>query len=72
MTPSGLANATAYTVRQLLSGHGPKISELASLSATMNQTDLSQWIPSGATPGDQAIVEGTWLPTSYLAPFFNK
>lgn len=72
LTPSGLANATAYTVTQLLSGHGPKISELASLSATMNQTNLSQWIPAGATPGDQAIVEGTWLPTSYLAPFFNK
>ena len=72
LTPSGLANATGYTVSQLLSGHGPKVSELASLSATMNQSNLSQWIPAGATAGDQTIVEGTWLPTSYLAPFFNK
>jgi len=72
ITPTGLANATAYTVTQLLGGHGPKVSELASLSATMNQSNLSQWIPAGATASDQAVVEGTWLPTSYLAPFFNK
>jgi ribose transport system substrate-binding protein len=72
LTPSGLANATAYTVTQLLSGHGPKVSELASLSAIMNQSNLSQWIPAGATAGDQAVIEGTWLPTSYLGPLFNK
>lgn len=72
ITPSGLANATAYTISQLFAGHGPKVSELASLSATMNPSNLSQWIPAGATAGDQAVVEGPWLPTSYLAPFFNK
>ena len=72
ITPTGLANATAYTVTQLLGEHGPKVSELASLSATMNQSNLSQWIPAGATASDQAVVEGTWLPTSYVAPFFNK
>lgn len=72
ITPSGVAGAAAYTISQLIAGHGPKISELASLSADINASNLAQWIPAGATASDQNVVEGPWLPTSYLAPLFNK
>jgi ribose transport system substrate-binding protein len=72
ITPSGVAGAAAYAITQLIAGHGPKVSELASLSADINASDLSQWIPAGATASDQNIVEGPWLPTSYLAPLFNQ
>jgi ribose transport system substrate-binding protein len=72
ITPQGVVGATAYTISQLIAGHGPKISELSSLSANINASNLSQWTPAGATVGNQSIVEGPWLPTSYLAPLFNK
>ena len=55
-----------------MAGHGPKISELASLSADINGANLSQWAPANASVNDQTIVEGPWLPQSYLAPLFNK
>jgi ribose transport system substrate-binding protein len=72
ITPQGVVGAAAYAISQLIAGHGPKISELSSLSANINASNLSQWIPAGATVGDQAVVEGPWLPTSYLAPLFGK
>lgn len=72
ITPSGVVGATKYTISQLIAGHGPKISELSSLSADINASNLSQWAPAGTKVGDQTVVEGPWLPTSYLARLFNK
>lgn len=70
-----VARAAAYTVTQLLSGHGPKISELSEPSPTITAANLSQWTTPGASVSDQTAVEGPgdqWLPDSYLAPLFNK
>lgn len=72
ITPQGVVGATAYTISQLIAGHGPKISELSSMSANINSSNLSHWAPAGAKVTDQAVVEGQWLPQSYLAPLFNK
>ncbi len=72
ITPSGVVGATAYTIRQLIAGHGPKISELASLSDVFTSSNLSKWIPAGAGPTDETVVEGPWLPKTYLAKLFNK
>jgi hypothetical protein len=72
ITPQGVVGATAYTISQLIAGHGPKISELSSMSANINSSNLSHWAPAGAKVTDQAVVEGQWLPPSYLAPLFNK
>jgi ribose transport system substrate-binding protein len=70
-----VARAAAYTVTQLLDGHGPKISELAQPSPTITAASLSQWATPGANANDPTAVEGPgnqWLPDSYLAPLFNK
>lgn len=70
-----VARATAYTVTQLLSGHGPKISELSEPSPTITAANLSQWATPGASVNNPTAVEGPgnqWLPDSYLAPLFNK
>lgn len=70
-----MARATAYTVTQLLSGHGPKISELSEPSPTITAANLSQWATPGASVNNPTAVEGPgnqWLPDSYLAPLFNK
>lgn len=72
ITPSGVTAATVYTIKQLIAGHGPKLSELVSLSAVMSRSNLSKWIPAGATGTDQSVVEGPWLPSTYLAKLFNK
>jgi ABC-type sugar transport system substrate-binding protein len=70
-----VARATAYTVTHLLSGQGPKISELSQPSPTITASNLSQWATPGASPTNPTAVEGPgnqWLPSSYLAPLFNK
>jgi ribose transport system substrate-binding protein len=72
LTPTGMAGAAAFTVGQLLGGHGPKISELSSLSADETQPNLDHWIPAGAKINDPAVVDGPWLQPNYLAPLFNK
>jgi ABC-type sugar transport system substrate-binding protein len=72
ITPQGVVAATAYTISQLIAGHGPKISELSSLSDNINSSNLSQWAPASASVSNQSVVEGPWLPQSYLAPLFNK
>jgi ABC-type sugar transport system substrate-binding protein len=72
ITPQGVVAATAYTISQLMAGHGPKISELSSLSDNINTSNLSKWAPVGASVNDQAVVEGPWLSQSYLAPLFGK
>lgn len=72
ITPQGVVNATAYTISQLIAGHGPKLSELSSLSDIIDSSNLSKWAPAGASVNDQSVVEGPWLPASYLAPLFNK
>ena len=72
--PQDLARATAYTVSQLLSGHGPKISEIVQPSVLVTGANLSQFLVPGAGPTSQATVQGppsSWLPTSFLAPLFN-
>lgn len=72
ITPQGVVAATAYTISQLIAGHGPKISELSSLSDDINSSNLSHWAPANASVSNQSVVEGPWLPKSYLAPLFNK
>jgi ABC-type sugar transport system substrate-binding protein len=72
ITPQGVVAATAYTIAQLIAGHGPKVSELSSLSDDINSSNLSHWAPASASVSDQSVVEGPWLPQSYLAPLFNK
>jgi ABC-type sugar transport system substrate-binding protein len=70
-----LARATTYTVRMLLGGHGPKISELSEPSTTITAANRSQWATPGAATSDPGTVEGPagqWLPDSYLAPLFGK
>ncbi len=72
--PSDVARATAYTVSHLLTGHGPKVSEIVQPSALITGSNLSQWVVPGAGPNSQAVVAGppgSWLPDSYLAPLFN-
>jgi ABC-type sugar transport system substrate-binding protein len=70
--PNSEAAAIKYTVTQLLAGHGPKISEIAHLSMQVNPSNLSQFIPAGASANSQAAVLGPWMPPSYMAPLFNK
>jgi ribose transport system substrate-binding protein len=72
ITPQGVVAATAYTISQLMAGHGPKVSELSSLSDNINSSNLSHWAPAGASVSNQSVVEGPWLPQSYLASLFNK
>jgi ribose transport system substrate-binding protein len=72
---SDLARATAYTVSHILSGHGPKVSELVSPGTLITAANLSQWVVPGAGPTSQALVTGppgSWLPNSFLARLFNR
>jgi ribose transport system substrate-binding protein len=74
--PAGdMARAVSYTVAHLLTGHGPKISEISSPSPVITDANLAQWAKPGVSVDDAAAVEGpgnAWLPDSYLAPLFNK
>jgi ribose transport system substrate-binding protein len=72
VTPSGVTAAARYTIQQLIAGHGPKLSELSSLSDVVNDATLSHYIPAGAGPTDESVVEGAWLPGSYLSKLFNS
>ena len=72
ITPNGIAQAGAYTVSQLLSGHGPKVSELSAPSLQIASSHLSQLVKRGTSVNDEAAVQAPWLPISYLAPLFNK
>jgi len=72
ITPSGVTAAAKYTITRLIAGHGPKVSELASLSAVFNSSNLSRYIPAGAGLTDESVVEGPWLPASYLSKLFNR
>ena len=70
-----VARAAAYTVTQLIAGHGPKISDLSEPSPTITSANLAQWATKGASANDETAAEGPgnqWLPDSYLAPLFNK
>jgi ABC-type sugar transport system substrate-binding protein len=70
-----VSRATAYTVTQLLAGHGPKISDLSQPSPEITNANLAQWAKSGDSVNDETAAEGPgnqWLPDSYLAPLFNK
>lgn len=69
--PLSVVSATDYTVEKLIAGHGPKISELSSLSPTYSLSSLSKYIPAGASVTDEASPSGNWLPSSYLAKLFN-
>ncbi len=72
--PPDLARATAFTVSHILSGHGPKVSELVSPGVLITSSNLSQWLVPGAGPTSQAVVSGpanSWMPDSFLAPLFN-
>ncbi len=72
--PSDVARTAAYTVSHLLSGHGPKVSEIVQPSALITNSNLSQWVVPGAGPTSQAVVSGppgSWMPDSYMAPLFN-
>jgi ribose transport system substrate-binding protein len=69
------ARATAYAVVHLLSGHGPKLSEISQPPALVTADNLSQFLVPGAGPSSQANVNGppgSWLPDSYLGPLFNQ
>lgn len=69
-----LARATAYTVAHILSGNGPKVSEIVAPGSLITSANLSQWVVPGAGPTSQAVVNGppgSWMPDSYLAPLFN-
>lgn len=72
ITPQGVVAATAFTISQLIAGHGPKVSELSSLSDDINSSNLSHWAPANASVSNQSVVEGPWLSKSYLVPLFNK
>lgn len=69
-----LARATAYTVSHILSGHGPKVSELVSPGTVITAANLAHWVVPGAGPTSQALVTGppgSWMPDSFLARLFN-
>lgn len=72
ITPQGVVTATKYTIEQMIKGHNPKISELASLSDVINRSNMSRYIPAGAGPSDQSVVEGPWNAPSYLSKLFQK
>ncbi len=67
-----MGKAVGYTVSQLIAGHGPKISELASPSFVINPSGLKKYVKAGASVTSQNPVFGIWDPKSYLAEFFNN
>ncbi|MFZ0040701.1 MAG: substrate-binding domain-containing protein [Solirubrobacteraceae bacterium] len=72
--PDDIARATAYTVSHILSGHGPKVSEIVSPGALITSSNLSKWVTPGAGPESQAPISGppgSWMPDSFLAPLFH-
>ncbi len=69
ITPQGVVAAAKYTITQMLAGHDPQVSDLASLSDVITNANLSQYITPGAPP--QAVIEGPWDPSSYLSKFFK-
>jgi ribose transport system substrate-binding protein len=72
ITPAGVATATAYTIKQLIAGHGPKVSELASLSDVITPATISKFGTGSAPSTDANTLETPWDPTGYLAKLFNK
>jgi ribose transport system substrate-binding protein len=71
ITPAGVATATAYAIKQLIAGHGPKVSELATLSDVITPATLSAFGTGSATSSDANTLESPWDTPSYLAKFFN-
>ncbi len=72
ITPAGVAAATAYTIKQLIAGHGPKVSELASLSDVITPATIAKFGTGGATSTNANTLETPWDPKGYLAKLFNK
>ena len=73
--PSDIGRAVAYALSHILSGHGPKVSEIVTHGTLITSDNLSQYLVPGAGPTSQALVTGppnSFLPESYLAPLFNQ
>jgi ribose transport system substrate-binding protein len=70
--PDGVGKAVGYTISQLIAGHGPKISELASPSFVINPSGLKKYVSASTSVTSQNPVYGIWDPKSYLAEFFNN
>jgi ribose transport system substrate-binding protein len=70
----GLAKATADVVGRLLSGHGPKVSDLVQLSVPITAENIDEFVPAGTKETDPSFVEppaGSYFSSSYLDPLFN-
>ena len=70
-----VARATAYTVTQLLSGQGTKISELSQPSPTITASNLSQWATPGASVEQPDGGRGPGQPMAarhYLGPVVHQ
>jgi len=70
----GLAKATADVAGRLLSGHGPKVSDLVQLSVPIAADDLDEFVPAGAKETDPSFAEpppDSFFSSSYLDPLFN-
>jgi ribose transport system substrate-binding protein len=70
----GQASSVAYTVSQMLAGHGPKLSDMVSQSLQITDANLSQFAKPGVPLSDMTSVNppNVYATDSYLAPFFNK
>jgi ribose transport system substrate-binding protein len=72
--PGEMARAIADVTGRLLSGHGPKVSDLVQNSVSVTDSNLSDWVKSGAELSDATVAEGppnTFLTSDYLDPLFN-
>jgi ABC-type sugar transport system substrate-binding protein len=74
LNPKDLGAAVAYTVKHVFSGHGPKISELASNGPLITASNLAKYVVPGADTSSEVSVSGpanlVW-PAKYLARLFN-
>jgi len=73
--PQDVARAVSFAVAQLLTAHGPKVSEIVQPSVLVTSANLSQFLVPGAGTSSQATVEGppnSWMTDSFMAPLFNK
>jgi ribose transport system substrate-binding protein len=69
----GLAVAAADVVTRVMSGHGPKVSDLVQLSPTYPGDGLKTMLPAGAKETEPTFAEppGEFLSSSYLDALFN-
>jgi ribose transport system substrate-binding protein len=70
----GLAQVAADVTGRLLSGHGPKVSDLVDESAVITEETVADFVPAGAKETEPAFSEpapDSFLPPSYLDELFN-